>query len=244
MQKRVFILSESATQIVHRKNFRRVAFTLAEVLITLGIIGVVAALTLPSLVESYKKKVVATKLSKFYSIMSQAVYAWTAEEGMGQGAKYNFPEDAISGKGLQNWYNKNLDKYIKSTGENSSSDGFFVALADGSGFNAYVNVYRNSMFLFYCVETKYCDTKVKKQEGSFDGRNTFLFHFRNGYFYASTEDYVHKSRSELLNMCKYGNSDNPERSSKDRRHACTRLIQVDGWEIKKDYPWKQIMLEN
>lgn len=32
------------------------AFTLAEVLITLGIIGVVAALTMPSLIGNYKKK--------------------------------------------------------------------------------------------------------------------------------------------------------------------------------------------
>ena len=32
------------------------SFTLAEVLITLGIIGVVAAMTLPSLIGNYKKK--------------------------------------------------------------------------------------------------------------------------------------------------------------------------------------------
>lgn len=32
------------------------AFTLVEVLITLGIIGVVAALTLPALIENYQKK--------------------------------------------------------------------------------------------------------------------------------------------------------------------------------------------
>ena len=31
-------------------------FTLAEVLITLGIIGVVAALTMPALINSYEKK--------------------------------------------------------------------------------------------------------------------------------------------------------------------------------------------
>ena len=36
---------------------KRTAFTLAEVLITLGIIGVVAALTLPSLIQSYKERV-------------------------------------------------------------------------------------------------------------------------------------------------------------------------------------------
>ena len=32
------------------------AFTLAEVLITLGIIGVVAAMTLPTLINNYKKQ--------------------------------------------------------------------------------------------------------------------------------------------------------------------------------------------
>lgn len=35
----------------------RKGFTLAEVLITLGIIGIVAALTLPSLIQKYQEKV-------------------------------------------------------------------------------------------------------------------------------------------------------------------------------------------
>lgn len=37
-------------------------FTLAEVLITLGIIGVVAALTMPALVANYKKQEAVSKL--------------------------------------------------------------------------------------------------------------------------------------------------------------------------------------
>ena len=37
-------------------------FTLAEVLITLGIIGVVAALTLPSLITNYRKKQTVAQL--------------------------------------------------------------------------------------------------------------------------------------------------------------------------------------
>ena len=45
---------------------------MAETLITLAIIGVVAALTLPSLVEKYKQQVIITKLNKAYSIISQA----------------------------------------------------------------------------------------------------------------------------------------------------------------------------
>ena len=41
-------------------------FTLAEVLITLGIIGVVAALTLPSLITNYRKKQTVAQLKKVY----------------------------------------------------------------------------------------------------------------------------------------------------------------------------------
>lgn len=45
---------------------------MAEVLITLGIIGVVAALTLPSLIQNYKIHVYVSKLNKFYSVISNA----------------------------------------------------------------------------------------------------------------------------------------------------------------------------
>ncbi len=48
------------------------AFTLSEVLITLGIIGIIAAMTLPSLVGRYQEKVTVTRLKKYYSILSQA----------------------------------------------------------------------------------------------------------------------------------------------------------------------------
>lgn len=39
-------------------------FTLAEILITLGIIGVVAAITLPSIISNYKKQVIKTGFKK------------------------------------------------------------------------------------------------------------------------------------------------------------------------------------
>ena len=48
-------------------------FTLAEVLITLGIIGVVAALTMPTLMSNYRKHQTVTQLKKAYSEISQAI---------------------------------------------------------------------------------------------------------------------------------------------------------------------------
>ncbi len=61
---------------------QKCAFTLAEVLITLGIIGVVAALTLPTLIGNYQKQALATQTKKFYSMMSQAVKQYMADEGV------------------------------------------------------------------------------------------------------------------------------------------------------------------
>ena len=58
------------------------AFTLAEVLITLGIIGLVAALTLPSVVQNYQKRSLEVATQKFYSVMSQAIKQYMADEGV------------------------------------------------------------------------------------------------------------------------------------------------------------------
>ena len=43
---------------------RLAAFTLAEVLITLGIIGIVAAMTMPSLIQNYQEKATVTRVKK------------------------------------------------------------------------------------------------------------------------------------------------------------------------------------
>lgn len=55
------------------KKESKIAFTLAEVLITLGIIGVVAAMTIPSLIQSYKEKATVTAVKQSYSIFAQAL---------------------------------------------------------------------------------------------------------------------------------------------------------------------------
>lgn len=57
--------------ILVRRNLMKKAFTLAEVLITLGIIGIVAALTIPMLISQYQKRVIETRLKEDFSIFSQ-----------------------------------------------------------------------------------------------------------------------------------------------------------------------------
>ena len=56
-------------------------FTLAEVLITLGIIGIVAAMTLPAVVQKKQKLETSARLKKFYSTMQQAIIYSETENG-------------------------------------------------------------------------------------------------------------------------------------------------------------------
>lgn len=55
----------------YSRNLKRFGFTLAEVLITLGIIGVVAAMTLPSLIQEHRDKAIVAQTKKTYSTFSQ-----------------------------------------------------------------------------------------------------------------------------------------------------------------------------
>ena len=81
-RKSAFTLDESFTHVAHCDKFRRAAFTLAEVLITLGIIGVVAALTLPTLIQNHQKQVYVTQLKKAYSTINNAYNKMAADEGV------------------------------------------------------------------------------------------------------------------------------------------------------------------
>ncbi len=64
------------------------AFTLAEVLITLAIIGVVAALTIPSVVKKYKDTQTIAQLKKIYATLSGATSMVTAQYGSIEGLDF------------------------------------------------------------------------------------------------------------------------------------------------------------
>ena len=83
------------------KILKNRAFTLAEVLITLGIIGVVAAMTIPTLLAKYQEKQTVIKLKQTYSILSQAIRS--VQEDVGT------PDDWDL---VSNWASNQKDAYL------------------------------------------------------------------------------------------------------------------------------------
>lgn len=86
-------------------------FTLAEVLITLGIIGVIAAITLPILIGNYQKHLVETKLKETYSILSQMMLNSVAENG--ESTNWDYPVYGDSNYKDSDFFDKYLAKYVK-----------------------------------------------------------------------------------------------------------------------------------
>ena len=83
-RRRFLELGKSATHVDMFTWIRKPvpAFTLAEVLVTLGIIGVVAAMTLPTVIDNSRNKQLETALKRSYSVLSQALEMYYAEEGV------------------------------------------------------------------------------------------------------------------------------------------------------------------
>lgn len=93
-------------------KYKKSAFTLSEILITLGVIGVVSAMTLPTLVKNYQKKVTVERLKVVYSTISQAVKM--SEIDNGPISDWNIPDyDSYDSKDFCEKYLKPYIKNIK-----------------------------------------------------------------------------------------------------------------------------------
>lgn len=70
---------------LNKNNFSKYifqkAFTLSEVLITLGIIGIIAAMTFPGVIKDYNKKVIALKLKKMYAVLQNETNLSISQNG-------------------------------------------------------------------------------------------------------------------------------------------------------------------
>lgn len=83
------------------------AFTLAEVLITLGIIGIVAAMTLPTFIEDYQKKRTALAVKKSYAELNQVLQMAMSDYGDPRNWDYQKKDELIP------WVQKYIEPYVK-----------------------------------------------------------------------------------------------------------------------------------
>ena len=80
---------------------KKLGFTLAEVLLTMTLVGAIAAMTVPSLLYTRIKSEYSTKLSKFYSRVEDAIGEMQLEKG-------SFKDLKIS----ENFYRDYIDPYL------------------------------------------------------------------------------------------------------------------------------------
>ena len=237
-----FTLAEGATHVAMLNSQRRFGFTLAEVLVTLGIIGVVAALTIPQLISNHRKQEVVTKLEKVYSVMNQAIRTSEAEYGDVAGWAIDC---GISGAATctrdeaKEWFNNYIGKNIqilKIDDDETSNTSFLIYFNDGSILSTSSSLIDWGFYL-----------NEKALNNSIMGKNTFAFRFnpvlvpgqdadRNKYSVKSAfEPYAWNwdGTREGLFTAAYGYG-----CGESVSNYCAKLIQYEGWNIPKDYPFK------
>ncbi len=219
--------------------FKKAAFTLAEVLITLGIIGVVAAMTMPTLIQNYQKQVTVNRLKKSYSLLSQAIRMAEIEHG----PHSTWPLDWMYGNTFIETYLKDNVKFTRKTfvtdllyrkGEykNLKGEGIFNHIWT----DQYIEATDGSIFIFLegaptlrdCINVVIDINGINKPNKV--GKDVF-------YFKLCTDGKgvqpfaMNYPREKLLS----GSSDACNKNSTGK--FCSALILLDGWKISDDYPW-------
>ena len=223
----------------------KLAFTLAEVLITLGIIGIVAAMTMPTVMSHYKKQEATARLKKFYSAMSQAITLSEIDNG---DFKYWDINDIteprlddgshdydLAGEKEEIFFNKYLAKYLKydkfiKGGFSTDEDGNKTGLASKIYFYDGTVVRLNKGQCFDLIVDVNGEKKPNKY--AYDQFYFLICPYGNvhklypGEKLSSYDGQTGRTREAAYNSCKRLPT------------LCTRLLQFDNWEFKDDYPYK------
>ena len=243
-------------------NFHKsLAFTLAEVLITLGIIGIVAAMVIPSLINAYQKHVTVTRLKQTYAQITQAVKLSEADNGditgwdMGSATQGNTAINSINKHFAQTYilpylkYSRTCDSsnsYCESSGQKRNINN------TGGGGTRWDQVYSAFLMtgvqLFFSARNTYAvilvDINGNSKPNMF-GKDTFLFTLAKGKKIAPIVNiekpgvYMYgegQSRKKLLSSG-YNNYLCSKLGGSVAGAYCGALIKEDGWKISKDYPW-------
>lgn len=128
----------------HEKTWRkRFAYTLAEILIVLGIIGVVSAMTIPTMINDFQDQQYKTAYKKAYSAISQAFLNASREGDIGSltgtygsdGSEANFEAIKNQFVVIKECDDSNIDECWDKSGEHWRSDHYDVpSFVDKSGF--------------------------------------------------------------------------------------------------------------
>ena len=205
---------------------RKTAFTLAEVLITLGIIGVVAALTLPALINNYEKSVVETRMQKFYTNINAALKLSIVENG--DMVDWTFPQDYYDADGSEQFFNtylKNNLQYLKTVPRVTTSwptNGIEVDLNDGSAFvlsDTWITYYPNAN---------------KKQRSGVD---SFIFIINKNGNSVIPHGYDLKLNESTIKRVEDVSYSCNGKSRKAFNRSCAAYIMQNGWKIPEYYPW-------
>ena len=209
----------------HKSN-KKTGFTLAEVLITLGIIGVVAALTIPTLIQKQTNAFTEASLKKFYSTFNQAIKASVEENGD------MTTWESMASLTVSGWMDKYIVPYMKvidsskTVIEPSNNREYrLYTLADGSAFSwGAIGV------AFYPKNAENCTSIV----GSYGGYGTCAFLFNLSYETNSiTRGCPHIDDDEPLYSSSYSYEACPARGD-----CCVDIIMRNGWKIPDNYPRK------
>ena len=106
-KKIAFTLAESATHVDLPPTKMKFAFTLAEVLITLGIIGIVAAMTIPTLLSNFAKQKLEEQIKVTYSSIQQTI-KFMDDDGLAFSA-FQDDNDAV----MKEWFDMYLAQHMK-----------------------------------------------------------------------------------------------------------------------------------
>lgn len=216
------------------------AFTLAEVLITLGIIGVVAALTIPTLMSNHRANVTMQKLKKFYSSMSQAQLM--AINDYGEVQNWDFVENGGESNNaiVLNWFNKYFKPYLNSTeiidkkvikDDEIKDAEIAVKMGDGS-IATFAGFYGGYMHI-----SLYTNPKTFYNDTATEGKDRFLFGFNQSN--ASAFEVYGQTGWKDINQLKYNSWGGCYKENTSNGHPlCTRLLQMNNWTVPKDYPYK------
>ncbi len=229
-------------------------FTLAEVLITLAIIGVVAALTIPTVVRNYQKTQTVTQLKKTYSALANTTNLAIGDYGPVEGWKvYHYsavvPETSV--KGSEHFAKTYLMPYLKvskdcgfSTAEICSYktkylNGGNVFIFDNSSYYKFVLNDGAYIAVISTVSPPYISASVLvdingPKKPNVMGKDVFRFVYviegydYNGQFRASA---MHLDLPSLYAQA----TDGCNKSASGI--YCASVIMKSGWQISDDYPW-------